>query len=73
MFTTIKISKELRDKLERMKMSEGETYESVIDDLMEDHLDLNPEFRKKLESRMNDAKAGKFVSFSEVKRKYSRD
>ncbi|MCX6773410.1 MAG: hypothetical protein NTY68_00210 [Candidatus Micrarchaeota archaeon] len=73
MFTTIKISKELRDRLERMKMNDGETYEGVIDDLMEDHLELNPEFRKKLESREKEAKAGKFVSFSEVKKRYSKD
>jgi predicted transcriptional regulator len=72
MFTTIKVSKELRDRLEKMKMGGGETYESVIEDLIEDHLELNPEFKKKLESRVKEAEKGEFVSFSEVKKRYSR-
>jgi predicted transcriptional regulator len=73
MFTTLKVSKEMRDRLEKMKMHSGESYESVIEDLMEDHLELNPEFKKKLESRIKQAERGETLSFSEVKKRYSKD
>jgi hypothetical protein len=39
----------------------------------EDYLELNPKFRKKLELRTNEERAGKFVSFSEVRKKYSKE
>jgi len=73
MFTTLKVSKEMRNRLERMKMYDGESYESVIEDLLEDHLELNPEFKKKLEARIKQVERGETISFSELKKRYSKD
>ncbi len=49
-------------------MDASETYEEVIEDLMEDHLTLNPKFKKELEESFKEYKSGKVTSFSEIKK-----
>jgi predicted transcriptional regulator len=69
MYTTIKISDSLKKKLENMKITDGETYEEVIEDLIEDHLALNPSFVESVEEARKEIKTGQFVSLSKLKRK----
>ena len=69
MYTTIKISETLKKKLENMKITDGETYEEVIEDLIEDHLAINPAFVDSVEKARDEIKGGKFVSLGKLKRK----
>ena len=69
MYTTIKISSEMRHLLNAMKIVGSETYESVIEDLVEDHAELNPNFRKSLEKAMAEYRKGRTVSFADIKKK----
>jgi len=67
METTIKISSEVKSHLDKIKMSERETYNDVICILLEDYMELNEKTKKELKEReMNP----KFVSHSEVLKKY---
>jgi predicted transcriptional regulator len=67
MYTTIKISEALKSKLDNIKITDGESYEEVIEDLIEDHLALNPEFVKSIEKARAEAREGKVVSLAELK------
>lgn len=69
MYTTIKISEALKKKLENMKITDGETYEEVIEDLIEDHLALTPGFVESIQGAREEIKKGQFVSLSKLKRK----
>ncbi|MEK6981433.1 MAG: hypothetical protein AABX38_00755 [Candidatus Micrarchaeota archaeon] len=68
MYTTIKVSEELRKKLELMKLSYNETYEQVIEDMIEDRLALNPNFIKEVEASRNEVRKGKFVGLADLKK-----
>jgi len=68
MYTTIKISDTLKEKLSNMKTSDSETYEEIIEDLIEDHLALNPKFLKELEKARKEIKRGEFVTLSQLKK-----
>ncbi len=72
MYTTIKISQRVKGMLDSMKFVEGESYEEVIEDLIEDHMDLNPKFKKQLEEARKEYKEGKTVSFHEIKKKLKK-
>ncbi len=51
METTIKISNEVKKCLDKMKLFERETYNDVLEFLIEDHLELNSKTKKELEER----------------------
>jgi len=67
--TTIQISKDLQEALKERKIYEKESYEEVIWDLLEDTMELSEEVKKDLEKAEEDYKAGRVVSFEEVKKK----
>ncbi len=73
MYTTIKISDVLKTKLEHMKMSSGESYEDVIEDLIEDRLALNPAFIREIEAIRKDVKKGKVTSLEDLKKELKRN
>lgn len=68
MYTTIKISSATKEKLDDMKMYDSETYEEMIEDLIEDHLSLNPEFKKSLEKPRREIARGEYVGLAELKK-----
>ncbi|MFH1256277.1 MAG: hypothetical protein V1494_03195 [Candidatus Diapherotrites archaeon] len=72
MATTIQVSKTLMDKLKVRKMSEKESYEDVIWDLLEDSMELSDETKNNIARSEAEIRAGKTVSFDEIKRKYGR-
>lgn len=63
METTIKISNEVKKHLDRMKIFERETYNDVIEVLIEANLELNEKTKKELRER---EKSPKFISHEEV-------
>ena len=66
METTIKVSNEVKKYLDKMKIFERETYNNVIEVLIEDNLELNERTKKELRER---EKNPKFISHEEVGRK----
>ena len=63
MSTTIQISDNLKKTLDRMKMFRRETYNDVIENLVEDFIELNEKTKKELEERR---KNPEFISHKEV-------
>lgn len=68
MYTTIKISEELKKRLDEMKMQDSETYAEIIEDLIEDRLSLNSEFVNEIEARRKERKKGKTISLEKLKK-----
>jgi predicted transcriptional regulator len=66
MATTIQISDKIKILLDKMKMMERETYNDVIERMIEDEAELNEKTKKELE----EAKKGKSVSHEEVKKRF---
>ena len=68
MATTIQISKELQDKLTKRKLSDRETYEEIIWDILEDTMELGEQTKKEIEEARNEIKKGKFKTLEQVKK-----
>lgn len=66
--TTIQISNELQKELTNRKLHDGETYEDVIWDTLEDAKELSEETIRDMEESRNEIKAGKFHTFEDVKK-----
>jgi len=69
MATTIQISKALQTQLTKRKVSDRETYEEIIWDLIEDTLELSAETKKDLEEARKDIRTGKSYTLQEAKKK----
>ncbi|HLC32146.1 MAG TPA: hypothetical protein VJK51_05755 [Candidatus Nanoarchaeia archaeon] len=65
MATTIQISDNVKTVLDRMKMIERETYNDVIERMIEDDLEVNEKTRQEIE----EARKGKSISHAEVKKR----
>ncbi len=68
MATTIQISEGLQKELTNRKLSDKETYEEVIWDMVEDSKDLSEETKKEIADARAEIKAGKFYTMAEVKK-----
>ncbi len=68
METTIKISSDVKNMLDKFKMHERETYNDIIEIMIEDHLELNEETKKDIEEARNRIKKGEFYTQEEVER-----
>ena len=66
METTIKISREVKEHLDEMKIFERETYNNIIEILIEDTLDLNDKTKKELRER---ERSPKLLSHEEAGKK----
>jgi predicted transcriptional regulator len=64
--TTIQISDNVKSVLDRMKMIERETYNDVIERMIEDDLELNEKTKVEIE----EARKGKSISHEEVKKRF---
>ena len=64
--TTIQISDNVKSVLDRMKMIERETYNDVIERMIEDDLELNEKTKREIE----EARKGKSIYHSEVKKRF---
>jgi len=67
--TTIQISDNVKSVLERMKMIERETYNEVIERMIEDDLELNEKTKIEIEEARKRIKSGKFITHEEVKKR----
>lgn len=69
MYTTIQVTEELKNLLEKMKLYERETYNDIIERLVEDEMELTEETKKEIASVLKEVKAGKYVSHEQAKKK----
>ena len=68
MATTIQISENLLQTLKKRKMSEKESYEEVIWDLLEDTMELSEQTKKDIGESRKQIKEGKFKSLSQIRK-----
>ena len=66
--TTIQISADTKAKLDKMKISSRDTYNDVIENLIEDSMTLSDETKKEIEESMDEYKHGKVFTLAEVKK-----
>ena len=69
MSTTIQISDNVKTILDRMKMLERETYNDIIERMIEDDLELNKKTKVEIEEARKRIKAGKFITHEEAKKR----
>lgn len=67
MATTIQISNALQAALAKKKLSNRETYEEVLWDLLEDTQELSKETKQAIERARKDIAEGKFYTHAQVK------
>ncbi len=68
--TTIQITTELQQELNKMKLFERETYEEVIWNIIEDTKELSEETKKEIEEARAQYAKGEFVTLEEIKKEY---
>ena len=69
MATTIQISPVLQKELNKRKLSDRETYEEIIWDLIEDTMELSEETKKELVEAREEIKQGKFHTLEQIKKR----
>ncbi len=65
--TSIRISSDLLNTLKKFK-EEGESYEDIIWDFIEPHLELSEQTKKDIELSKKEYERGNFVTFEEIKK-----
>ena len=73
MDTTIQVSKELVNTLNKRKLNSRESYENIIWDLLEDTMELSEETKRDIEKGREEYRRGEVVSFEEIKRKLKKN
>lgn len=69
--TTIQISQDLQQELNKMKLFSRETYEEVIWNVIEDTKELSEQTKKDIAKSRKEISEGKFVTLSDLKKKYN--
>ena len=69
MGTTIQVSNELLERLKVLKISNNESYESLIWDLVEDSMELSEEAKRHIAQSEKEIREGKTVSLEQVKKR----
>ncbi|MDP2666280.1 MAG: hypothetical protein Q8P05_02155 [Candidatus Diapherotrites archaeon] len=67
--TSIQVSMELKNELDKYKIYDRDTYEGVIWDLVEDHKMVNEETLKEIEQSRKEFREGKGIPHDEVKKR----
>jgi len=65
--TTIQLSREMKKTLEVMKMHRRETYEEVLERVLEDLRELSEQTKKEIEQAVREIKAGKYRTHDQLK------
>ena len=66
MTTTIQIDESVKTTLNNMKLFKRETYNDVLERLIEDAQELNDETKKELELALNEIENGKFITHEKL-------
>jgi len=65
--TTIQLSQEMKKVLQGMKLHPRETYEEVLERLLEDLRELNDRTKKEIEQPIREIKAGRYRTHQQLK------
>ena len=65
--TTIQLSREMKEALEGMKLHPRETYEDVLERLLEDLRELSEDTKKEIERAIREVKTGKYRTHDQLK------
>jgi len=65
--TTIQVTKELKKTLESMKLYPRETYEEVLERILEDLRELDEQTKTEIERTIKEIKAGKYRTHEQLK------
>jgi len=65
--TTIQVSRAMKEALGQLKLHPRETYEEVIERLLEDLRELNEETKREIERAVREIKAGKYRTHAQLK------
>jgi predicted transcriptional regulator len=68
MSTTIQISNEMRDQLNDLKLYPRETYNEIIERILEDMQELNEKTKKEIAQAIKEIKSGYYKTHEEVKK-----
>jgi predicted transcriptional regulator len=68
MSTTIQISNEMRDQLNDLKLYPRETYNEIIERILEDMQELNEKTKKEIAQAIKEIKSGHYKTHEEVKK-----
>lgn len=71
--TTIMISTNLKEELNKMKFHKSETYEDIIMDLIDDRKFLNAETLREIEEARAEYKKGNYSTLAQVKKEAGLD
>ncbi len=66
MATTIQIKESTKDRLDRMKLYRQETYNDVLERLIEDVSDLRTKAREEVESGVKEIESGRWVALEKL-------
>jgi len=70
METTIRLSRDVKAQLDKMKLFKRESYNDVIEVLIEDNLEINEKTKKELAEARKEVREGKVISHEEVKKRF---
>lgn len=65
--TTIQLSKDMKKTLEQLKLHPRETYEDVLQRLLEDLRELDEQTKKEIEQAIREIKTGKYRTHEQLK------
>ncbi len=68
--TTIQISQDLQQELNKMKLFSRETYEEVIWNVIEDTKELSEQTKIDIAKSRKEISEGKFITLTNLKKKY---
>ncbi len=66
MTTTIQITKSVKTRLDRMKLFERETYNDLLERILEDLQELNEETKREIERSLSEIKSGRYKRHEEL-------
>jgi len=66
MVTTIQITEDMKSALTQMKIFERETYNDVLERLIEDVRELNEETKKEIKTAIKEIDSGKYVTHEQL-------
>lgn len=73
MDTTIQISKNLLNELQKIKIHRKESYENIIWDLLEDRMELSDKTKKDIQESRKQIKEGRYKTLSQIKKEMKLD
>ena len=65
--TTIQLSKEIKNTLESMKLHPRETYEEVLERILEDLRELSEQTKKEIAQAIREIKAGNYRTHEQLR------